>query len=162
MLTQAVGYAALAMAYLARTDDGAALVKTIATDCSIPGPYLSKIVNQLSRAGLIRTQRGVGGGARLSRAPADVTLYDLCEALHDPAIEKRCLLGVAQCSDDRNCPAHVFNTERRERLIAFLRSTTVADIAAFERNQHVTLLTMAEQAANGSPLAPHTARPAPN
>ena len=162
MLTQAVGYAAIAMAYLAQTDDGAALVKTIAADCAIPGPYLSKIVNQLARAGVIRTQRGVGGGARLAKAPADVTLYGLCEALHDPAIEKRCLLGVAECSDGRNCPAHAFNTERRDRLIAFLRSTTVADIAAFERNQHVAVRTLAEQAANGSPLVSLTARATPN
>jgi Rrf2 family protein len=132
MLTQAVGYAAVAMGYLAQKADGAALVRTIADDCAIPAPYLSKIINQLARANLVRTQRGVGGGVRLAREPEDVTLLDLCEALHDPAIENRCMLGVADCSDERKCPAHDFNVRRREQLLAFLRATTVADIGAFE------------------------------
>jgi Rrf2 family iron-sulfur cluster assembly transcriptional regulator len=139
MLTQAVGYASVAMGYLASCPDGVALVRTIAEQRGIPAPYLAKIVHQLARAGLVRTQRGVGGGVRLARSPEDITLYDVCIALNDPAIETRCMLGSEVCSDARGCPAHRFNVERRERLISFLRSTTVADVGAFERTNAVGL-----------------------
>lgn len=137
MLTQAVGYASVAMGYLALCPEGVALVRTIAEQRGIPAPYLAKIVHQLARAGLVRTQRGVGGGVRLARAPEDITLYDVCIALNDPAIETRCMLGIDECTEARACPAHRFNVERRERLVSFLRSTTVADVGAFEQTHMV-------------------------
>lgn len=132
MLTQAVGYAAVAMGHLASCPEGTALVRHIADERGIPAPYLSKIVHQLARAGLVRTQRGVGGGVRLAKPAEEITLFDLCVALNDPAIETRCMLGIEQCADARSCPAHAFNVDRRERLISFLRSTTVAEVGAFE------------------------------
>ena len=135
MLTQAVGYAAVALGYLAESPGGVALVRTIADDCAMPAPYLSKIINQLARADLVLTQRGVGGGVRLARPADQITLYHICKALNDPAIENRCILGIADCSDDRACPAHAFNVDRRQRLLAFLESTTVAGIGAAERER---------------------------
>lgn len=132
MLTQAVGYASVAMGYLALCPDGVALVRTIAEQRGIPAPYLAKIVHQLARAGLVRTQRGVGGGVRLARSADTITLFDVCVALNDPAIETRCMLGIDACSDARACPAHRFNVERRERLISFLRGTTVADVGSLD------------------------------
>ncbi len=131
MLTQAVGYAAVALGYLASCPDGVALVRTIAEHRGIPAPYLAKIIHQLARAGLVRTQRGVGGGVRLAKPAEEITLYDLCIALNDPAIEARCMLGIENCSDTRACPAHRFNVERRDRLTCFLRSTTVDQIGHF-------------------------------
>lgn len=131
MLSQAVGYAAVAMGYLASHPEGTALIRTMADDCEIPAPYLSKIVNQLARAGLVKTQRGVGGGVRLARDPGEVTLYHLCTVLGDPAIEHKCMLGATICSDNHACPAHGFNQEHRSRLIDFLRKTTVAEIGDY-------------------------------
>lgn len=142
MLSQAVGYAALSLGYLAGRPDGTALVREIAEACEIPAPYLSKIVNQLSRAGLVRTQRGVGGGARLSREAHSITLFDLCDVLNDPAIQAKCMLGVAECSDRRNCPAHEFNSRRREGLIKYLKSMSIADIAEFQRTHQDNPLTI--------------------
>lgn len=130
MLSQAVGYASVAAGYLAGRES--ALVREIADGCGIPAPYLSKIINQLARAGIVRTQRGVGGGVRLARDPATITLFDLCQALNDPAIEHKCMLGIADCSDARSCPAHAFNTERRAKLIDFLKGTSVESIGAYE------------------------------
>ena len=42
------------------------------------------------------------------------------------------MLGTAECSDARACPAHKFWTAHRNKTLDFLRSTYVADIAAFE------------------------------
>lgn len=128
MLTQAVGYASVAMGYLASHPGGVALVRSIAEDRGIPAPYLAKIIHQLARAGLVRTQRGVGGGVRLARPAEEITLYDLCVALSDPAIQTRCMLGIEECSEARSCPAHRFNTEGRDRLVSFLRSVTMQQI----------------------------------
>ncbi|MBS0195174.1 MAG: Rrf2 family transcriptional regulator [Planctomycetes bacterium] len=132
MLSQAVGYAVLALAHIAAAGGRPVLVKDMAEAATIPGPYLAKIIHLLGRRGIVATQRGVGGGVTLARPATDITLLDLCEALGDPIVEPRCMLGTAQCSDDRACPAHKFWTSHRAKTIEFLQGTCVADVAAFE------------------------------
>lgn len=132
MLSQSAGYAATALGYVAAAGGKPVLVKEIADACEIPAAYLAKIVNGLARAGLVVTQRGVGGGVSLARPAQAITLYDLCEALGDPIVQARCMLGTAACSDERACPAHRFWVAHRAKQGEFLRTTTLADIAAFE------------------------------
>ncbi|MEQ8850183.1 MAG: Rrf2 family transcriptional regulator [Phycisphaerales bacterium] len=132
MLTQATGNAACALAYLAAIGGGPELVKDIAEACEVPAPYLAKTIHLLARAGFVSTQRGIGGGVRLIRDPETITLFELCEVLGDPAILPRCILGAAECSDARACPAHEFNVQQRERRLQFLRTMTVSKLAAFE------------------------------
>lgn len=132
MLSQAVGYAATALGYIAAAGGRPVLVKDVAQACDIPGPYLAKIVNNLARAGVVNTQRGIGGGITLAQAAAEVSLHDVCVALNDPVVEPRCMLGTTKCSDERACPAHRFWTANRAEQTAFLKRTTIADIAAFE------------------------------
>ena len=132
MLSQAVGYAGSALGCVATMSGKPVLVREIAAACEIPAPYLAKIVNTLARRGLLRTQRGVGGGVVLSRPAQEISLFDVCEALDDPVVENRCMLGTHECTDERGCPAHCFWKEHRQREVEFLRSTTVADLAAFE------------------------------
>lgn len=132
MLSQSVGYAGCALACAATMGGKPVLVREIAKVCDIPPAYLAKIIHTLGRRGLVRTQRGVGGGVVLARSPDEITLHDLCVALDDPVVDNRCMLGPHECSDDRGCPAHCFWKEHREREVAFLRETTIADLAAFE------------------------------
>lgn len=152
MLTQATGYAATALGCIASMGGAPILIKEIAEACHIPAPYLAKIVNMLARKGLVSTQRGVGGGVTLGREPTKLTLYDLCIALDDPIVQRRCMLGTADCTDERACPAHQFWTGQRARQVAFLQETTVAEIAAFEtrrllRQKQPVPLTQSGQAA---------------
>lgn len=135
MLSQSVGYAATALGALAATDGRPVLVKDIAESCHIPGAYLAKIIHALARKGIVATQRGIGGGVTLVKPPRDLSLLELCEAMDDPICQVRCFLGNAECSNERSCPAHSFWTAHRERVRAFLRETTVADIAEFERRR---------------------------
>jgi Rrf2 family protein len=135
MLSQATGYAISALAYIAAMGGKPALVKAIAEACDAPAAYLAKIINTLSRRKLVLTQRGVGGGVSLARGPQEISLRELCEALDDPIIQPRCMLGNAECSHDRACPAHAFCTTHRQELADFLQRTTIADIAAFETNR---------------------------
>jgi DNA-binding IscR family transcriptional regulator len=81
---------------------------------------------------LVHTQRGIGGGVTLTCEPKDLALYAICEALDDPILHQRCMLGTEECSDDRACPAHEFWKPHRLQTVQFLKDTSVADIAAFE------------------------------
>lgn len=135
MLSHATAYATIALGYIAAARGKAVLVKEIADASDIPAPYLAKIIQELARKGLVATQRGVGGGVVLAREPAEITLYEVCVALEDPAVEDRCMLGLAACSDERACPAHSFWKAHKRGYMEFLRRTTVAGVAEFERER---------------------------
>ncbi|QYU69892.1 Rrf2 family transcriptional regulator [Leptolyngbya sp. 15MV] len=132
MLSQAVGYAATALGYVAAAGGSPILVKEIAEASGIPGSYLAKIINVLARKSLVVTQRGIGGGVVLARPAKEITLFDICVALDDSSVQPRCMLGTAECSDERACPAHEFWCGQRDQYLAFLKGTSIADIAAFE------------------------------
>ena len=132
MLSQAVGYAATALGCIAARGGEPVLIRTAAGLCNVPQAYLAKIINRLSRKRFVRTRRGQAGGVTLARPEQEITLFDLCLALDDPIVEPRCVLGQSRCSDDRACPAHEFCKTSRHELVAFLRRTTIADIASFE------------------------------
>lgn len=135
MLSQATGYAATALGFLAAAGGKSLLVKDIAEGTNVPSPYLAKIVNMLARRGILATQRGIGGGVTLAHGPETVSLYDLAVALDDASIQSKCMLGTAECTDERACPAHTFWSCKRAEYIKFLKETTIADIAKFEETR---------------------------
>ncbi len=135
MLSPMIGYAATALGYIAMHGPKPMQVREIAEVMQIPAPYLAKIVHQLGRKGLVKTQRGTGGGVRLAIDPAKTTLYQLCEALEDPILEAQCLLGLGVCNDDVACPAHSLSRDLRERKLEFLRKTTLLAVGQYDKQR---------------------------
>ena len=116
MLSQSTGYATSALGCVAAMGGKPALVKDLATACDIPRAYLAKLVNLLSKRKLVLTQRGVGGGVSLAKPPQQISIFEVCQALDDPVLQPRCMLGNAECTEDRACPAHEFCQVHREEL----------------------------------------------
>lgn len=139
-MTQSTGYAITALGHVAANGNVPMLIKDIAAATGLPHPYLAKIIHTLARRGLVVTRRGVGGGVVLAREAAAITLLDIAEALDDPLLDTRCMLGNAFCSDERACPAHSFWTEHRAQQVSFLRRSNLADVAAFEQRQLASAL----------------------
>lgn len=69
----------------------------IAARQGIPPAYLAKIVQALSRRGIVRTHRGARGGVQLARPAAVVTLRDVIEAVEGP-------VAINQCVAWGDCP----------------------------------------------------------
>lgn len=132
MISQTTGYAISALAFAAGAEGRPVLVREIAEALAMPTPYLAKIVNSLARRRIVATQRGIGGGVTLAAPAERITLWDICTALNDPAVEVRCLLALEGCSDERACPAHAFWKAHRQAIWDFLHGTTLADMASFE------------------------------
>lgn len=132
MLSQTTGYAITALGHLAREPGSSLLVKQISKATGIPAAYLSKIINTLAKKRFVATQRGIGGGVSLAKKPEDIKLYDICVALDDPLIHGPCMLGTADCTDERACPCHQFWVEHRDKELSFLRQMSLVHVAQFE------------------------------
>lgn len=81
-------YAICGMFDLAYNGDGEPLqVRVIGQRQGIPARYLEQIFQRLRRAGLVLSKRGPGGGYTLARAPEEISLREIIEALEGPLSE---------------------------------------------------------------------------
>ena len=76
---------------------------TLSAETGIPLPTAQKLVSKLSAAGLLESTRGVGGGVRLSRPPAAISLADIVEAVEGPIAMTVCSEGRTDCALDAHC-----------------------------------------------------------
>lgn len=77
---------------------------TLAAETRIPLPTAQKLVSKLSAAGLLESTRGVGGGVRLARPPAAISLADIVEAVEGPIEMTSCVdAGRHDCALESCC-----------------------------------------------------------
>jgi len=101
-------------------------VREVAKATKLPSPYLSKVIQRLARAGLVRTFRGPGGGIELGKSPEAITLWSLVCATDGPPDANRCALGIGSCSPRNPCPLHDRWVPLRDEFQRLLEETTLA------------------------------------
>jgi Rrf2 family protein len=122
-------YALRAVAAIAQgSGDRPVLAKDIAKGGDIPAKYLSKVLGDLVRAGVLSSTRGIGGGFRLRQPPENVPLIEVVRPFEDVLASRRCPFGNPRCSDASPCPIHEQWKPVSEAYRSFLEQTTVADI----------------------------------
>src|SRR5947207_664957 len=107
MFSQTVEYALRAVVHLAYEAPAARTTAQIAEATRVPRDYLAKILQGLSKKGIVSTQRGVGGGVSLAREPADLTILDVVNAVEPESVKRTttCPLGL-KAHGARLCPLH--------------------------------------------------------
>lgn len=129
MLSQSGEYALRAVLYIAGHEAaGPVRVIEIAEALSVPRNYLSKILHQLARAGVLGSTRGPRGGFELVGSPEEITLSRVVSPV-DPSSDRiECLLGQPRCSDERPCAAHERWRAVSEVVWTFFNETTLSDL----------------------------------
>ena len=98
-------YAVLTMSAAAR-HCGQARVNAaqLAAETGLPAPTVQKLVSKLSAAGLLKSVRGAGGGFKLARPAAAITLADIVEAVEGPIALTACSQhGRHDCELEGSC-----------------------------------------------------------
>jgi Rrf2 family protein len=128
-ISEAANLGLHALAYLAR-DAGKSPVTTahIAEAYGISEAHLSKVFQRLAKAGLVKSVRGPHGGFRLKKAPEEITLRDIYEALDGPMKAHTCLFDEPRCGR-RECVLGDLLADVHHRIAARFSETTLADIA---------------------------------
>jgi FeS assembly SUF system regulator len=98
-------YAVVTMAAAARHCGGVRVnAAQLADETGLPAPTVQKLVSRLTAAGLLRSSRGVGGGLKLARPAAAITLADIVEAIEGPiALTACCEQGRHDCNIEQAC-----------------------------------------------------------
>jgi Rrf2 family protein len=108
----------------------------LAREADIPAKYLSKVLGDLVRSGVLIASPGRTGGFRLRRSADQTRLVDVL-APFEHFERRECPFGNQECSDERPCNAHDAWKEVVAARQTFLRETTIHDVAfaAEERPQ---------------------------
>lgn len=80
-------------------------LRDVAQRQNISDKYLEQIVTSLSRAGLVRSVRGAGGGYLLTRAPRDYTVGEILRPLEGSLAPVSCVDGTDCCDRVEQCVA---------------------------------------------------------
>ena len=91
---------------LKHQDKGKNTVVEMATELHIPQPYLSKVLQQLSKSDVISSAKGRGGGFFLSKSNMDRPLIDVVICIEGHNVFNQCVLGLPACSDENPCILH--------------------------------------------------------
>jgi len=91
-------------------------------------PTVTQAVTFLRRAGLV-VQRRPSGAISLARPASQIKLFDVVRAMDGAGLFRRCLMGLAECSDATPCPVHSFWKQARNVLEQHLETHSVADLA---------------------------------
>ncbi len=129
MISQTSEYALRAVVHLARAEGERRTTEEIAASTSVPAPYLSKVLQALVRAGLVRSRRGRKGGFELARTPRNLSVYDVIEAVDPLQRIESCPLGLPEHSECL-CALHQRIDAAIAAAEAAFRSTSMAELLA--------------------------------
>lgn len=105
MISRTVEYALRAIVWLASRRESPQTTRQIAEATQVPLNYLAKVLQTLVEAGIITSQRGLGGGFQLARDPAVLSVLDVVNAVDPLQRIRACPLKLASHSL-RLCALH--------------------------------------------------------
>lgn len=105
MFSQTSEYALRAAVFLAMRSPSPQTAQQISTECRVPADYLFKVLQTLSRAGIVNAQRGKHGGFSLARDAAEISILDVIQAVDPIKRIRECPLGLKE-HGVRLCPVH--------------------------------------------------------
>lgn len=122
-------YAIRAVLYIAhKSADGKRIgIKDIAAGIDSPELYLGKILQDLSRKGLINSVKGPNGGFYIAGESLSRPLSDIVEAIDGSGLFYGCALGLKQCSEINPCPLHHQFKSIRDEIKDLLNQTTIGN-----------------------------------
>lgn len=109
-INQATDYAFRAILFLVNHDEKVVEARLIAQSEAIPMRFLLRIMPLLIQAGIVKSQRGAGGGYALAREPREISFMDVIEAVEGPIFLNRCLKDYECCSKN-GAPTCVIHRE---------------------------------------------------
>ena len=129
MFSKACEYAIRAMLFIAqKSEPGNNIgIKEISKGIDAPEYFLAKILQDLSRKGIVQSIKGPNGGFYLDKSAKKNTLADIVRAVDGDDLFTGCGLGLKICSEKNPCPLHDEFKIIRKKIHNMLESATLAE-----------------------------------
>src|SRR6516164_10057802 len=142
-LTKKADYGLIAMRHLAEHADlGACSAKDLADMYSIPQEALAKILQRLTKAGLLTSQYGTNGGYTLSRDPRTITAYEVIRTIEGPLFMTSCSAATSDCDQSDRCTVRGPLLKVSRTIEDVLNKLTIWDMTESEHEPSPELVTL--------------------
>ncbi len=132
-LTKKADYGLMALKFLAEHPKTAALsAKDVADAYGIPAQLLAKILQRLTKVGLLRSTAGMNGGYALARNPREISAFEVIRAIDGPLFITSCVKGTKSCELTSNCTIREPLARVNETIAGVLKSISIYDLAERE------------------------------
>lgn len=130
MVSQTSRYALHILGYLVANTGRLVRGEEIATATGIPSNYLSKILSQLRKNGLVTSQKGWGGGFAVREQALERPIRDVLAIIDGAEATRRtdCVFGLPACDVDNPCPLHSHWEMIRQTYDTMLSDTRIGDL----------------------------------
>ena len=118
-----------AAALLARQQGQRFSNQQVAAALRVSEHHLAKVMQQLAKAGIVKSTRGPRGGFQLDRSAEEISLLEVFEAVEGPLGEAECLLGEHVC-DGTQCMVGELVHSVHQHVRKYLAETTLAQLAS--------------------------------
>lgn len=129
MISQTAEYALRAIVYLAMNPDCAYTTQQISETTKVPAAYLSKVLQSLAKAQLVKSQRGLGGGFVLTKPPENISVLEVLNAVDPIQRIRSCPLGL-KAHGTALCALHKKLDDATAAIERTFAETTIAEILA--------------------------------
>jgi Rrf2 family protein len=130
-LTRAADYAVRVMVHLAGLPpETRASRGELAEAAQCPDQFLSKVLQSLTKSGLVVSHRGNTGGFELPTIHREASILQVIEAVEGPVRLNVCLVSDHACVRQTWCPVHCVWAEAQAAMMSVLRRATISEMAS--------------------------------
>ena len=127
-ITRKTDYAVRCILFLSKEVNRTVSAAEISKAMLIPKDFLAKILQRLSRKGIVKSTKGAAGGFRLAREPGRINLLEVIEAIQGPTAANACAVDENVCSLSKTCAVHPIWVEVRKMIEERLKDETFAKL----------------------------------
>jgi Rrf2 family protein len=132
MFSKACQYGLKAMIYIAKEslNENRVTVNAIKEKIDLPAAFTSKVLNALTKEGIVQSSAGRTGGFFIEVSKMKKTrMVDIVIAIDGDSLLTECALGLKECSNDQPCPIHFEFVGIRNQLKDKLSTISVYELA---------------------------------
>jgi Rrf2 family protein len=138
-LSKRADYGLIALRHLAvHARDGSVSAKEIGGRYRIPVPLMSKVLQTLSREGLLKSEHGTRGGYRLAHDPGRISALDVIRAIDGPVILTSCFTEDGDCDLSERCTVREPLRRVHKGILNLLDNITITDLVDDDESQRET------------------------
>jgi Rrf2 family protein len=139
LLSKSFGYALRGILYvaLAHDENRKVQIEEIATKLSVPKHFLGKIMQQMVKAGLLKSTKGPSGGFSLTEITLSTSLTVLLEITNDIDQFRFCVLKLKACNSSKPCPLHAEMEDVKNKMLDIFQKTTINDLLSPNKSSFI-------------------------
>ncbi|WP_263356544.1 RrF2 family transcriptional regulator [Acidicapsa ligni] len=132
-LTKKADYGLMALKYLAEHPETPSVsAKDIADTYGIPSQLLAKVLQRLTKVGLLRSHAGMNGGYALSKEARTISAFEVIHAIDGPLFITSCTKGSKSCEVEPHCTVKEPLARVNDSIAGVLQSISIYDLVDHE------------------------------